>query len=202
MAKKIIAAEALAKLQADPAYVEMRAKKDAELAAKAARFRVEQSWLLAELRVIGWDVNSVWDLVNTSKPYPEAIPVLLSHLEKPYSDRTREGIARALAVPDASGAWTTLRAEYESAPSNSGVKHGLAAALAATSNENVIDELVEIAKDRGNGSSRLLLLRGLRKSRSQVARETLAELKDDPALAKEIASWGVRKIKGSPPLLR
>ena len=193
MTKKITAAEAIAKLKADPAYVEMRAKKDGELAAKAARFRVEESLLLAELRLVGCHVNSVWDLVNTSKPYPEAVPVLLSHLRKTYSDRVREGIARALAIPEAASAWATLRDEYESSSSDSGVKSGLAAALAVTSNENVIDELAEIAKDRKNGSSRLLLLKGLRRSRSQVAREALAELKDDPALAKEIASWGVAR---------
>jgi hypothetical protein len=124
-----------------------------------------------------------------SKPYPTAIPILLSHLKKPYSDRIREGIARALAVPDATGAWQMLRAEYEASPGGSGVKSGLAAALAATSTENVIGELAMIARNPNNGNSRLLLLNGLRQSRSPVASETLADLKDDPILAKEIASW-------------
>lgn len=190
MAKKITAAEALAKLRADPAYMKMRAEQDAELAARGARLKVEEAPLLKDLDTAGWRVNSVWDLVNISKPYPTAIPILLSHLKKPYSDRIREGIARALAVPDATGAWSTLRAEYEASPEGSGVKSGLAAALSATSTDNVIGELAMIARNPSNGSSRLLLLNGLRKSRSPVAREALADLKDDPVLAKEIASWG------------
>jgi hypothetical protein len=83
-----------------------------------------------------------------------------------------------------------LRDEYEASPEGSGVKNGLAAALAATSTENVIGELAMIARNPSNGNSRLLLLNGLRKSCSPVAREALADLKDDPIFAKEIASWG------------
>jgi hypothetical protein len=52
-----------------------------------------------------------------------------------------------------------------------------------------MDELVALAKDRAQGDSRLLLLRGLRKSKSQIARRALEELASDPALSKEIASW-------------
>jgi len=124
MAKKITAAEALATLRVDPAYMKMRAERDAELAARAARLKLEEAPILKDLEAAGWKVDSVWDLVNTSKPYPAAIPVLLSHLKRPYSDRIREGIARALAVPDATGSWSTLRAEYETSPEGSGVKSG------------------------------------------------------------------------------
>jgi hypothetical protein len=113
MAKQITAVKALAKLKADPAYVKMRAEQNAELVARAVRLKAEEAPLLKDLKVAGWSVvESVWDLVNTSKPYPTAIPILLSHLKKPYSDRIREGIARALAAPDAAGAWPMLRDEY------------------------------------------------------------------------------------------
>lgn len=183
------AAELMAKLNADPAYVKMRAKKDAELAAKVARFRAEEAPLLADLKVVGWDVELVWTLVNTSTPYPEAVSVLLDHLNRPYSDRIREGIARALGVPDAVGAWSMLLDEYQASPVASGVKDGLAVALSAMSTDDVIDELAMAALDATNGDSRLLLLRGLRKSRSPIAHEALAQLENDPALAKEIASW-------------
>jgi len=71
---------------------------------------------LAELREVGLDVKSVWDLINAPARYEQAIPVLLQHLRLPYSDRIREGIARALAVPDARHAWPTLVAEFKNAP--------------------------------------------------------------------------------------
>jgi hypothetical protein len=140
-------------------------------------------------------VNSVWDLVNTSTRYAEIIPILLKHLKLPYSDRTKEGIVRALAVPDARTAWPILVTEYRKAPIGDengirlGGKDGLAAALSATATDAVMDELVALAKDRAQGDSQLLLLRGLRKSKSQIARRALEELASDPALSKEIASW-------------
>lgn len=195
MTEVVSAAELMARLQADPDFRRKQAEKTARRSANVARLKVEETPLLKDLEVAGWKVDSVWDLVITSKPYPTAIPVLLAHLKRPYSDRIREGIARALAVPDATGAWSTLRTEYEASPEGSGVKSGLAAALAATSTDNVIGELAMIVRNPSNGSSRLLLLNGLRKSHSSVASEALADLKDDPVLAKEIASWRSARLK-------
>ncbi|MEA3044450.1 MAG: hypothetical protein QOH47_2288 [Sphingomonadales bacterium] len=193
MSKPITAAELLAKLEADPEYLRRRDEKDAELAAKAARWRVEEAPLLADLRLVGWNVDSAWDLVNTRTPYPEAIPVLLDHLRRPYSDRVRDGIARALAVPDARHAWPSLVAEYRAAPLDSEVKDGLAIAVAQTSSNAVLEQLITLAFDRSLGGSRLFLLRPLRRSRQPTAKLALAELADDPELAKEIASWRKRK---------
>lgn len=127
--------------------------------------------------------------MNTRTPYPEAIPVLLDHLLRPYSDRVRSGIARALAVPDARYAWPLLVREYKAAPLDSEVKDGLGAALWVTSSDAVIDELIALAKDRSHGGSRLFLLRGLKRSRKPAAKQALDELSNDPELAKEIASW-------------
>ena len=187
--KSMTLAEHNAILAADPAYQKMRRDKDATLNERSQLLRDDAAPLLEDLKSVGWDVKSAWDLVNTATPYPSAIPVLLNHLKKPYIDRNREAIARALAVPAATYAWSVLREEYKSSPSGSGVKHGLAAALSAIVTDDVIDELVMLAKDQSNGESRVLLLNGLRRSRSPVAHDALADLADDPSLAKEIASW-------------
>ncbi len=187
--KSMTLAEHNAILAADPAYVKMRQEKDAALEKKAQQLREDASPLLDELREAGWNVKSAWDLANTATPYPNAIPILLNHLRKPYIDRNREAIARALAVPAAAYAWPTLKEEYRVAPVDSGVKNGLAVALSAIAGDSVIEELVGLVKDPTNGESRVLLLQGLRKSSSTAAREALAELASDPALAKEIASW-------------
>jgi hypothetical protein len=183
------AEELLAILAADPAYQRMRSEKDAALAEKKRILEDDAAPLVEDLKLIGWNVKTAWDLVNTATPYPSAIPVLLRHLSKPYLDRNREGIARALAVPAAAHGWPVLKKEYQSAPVDSGVKHGLAAALSAVANADVIDEVAMLARDPSNGESRILLLDALRRSRSPVAREALDYLVDDPVLAKEIASW-------------
>jgi hypothetical protein len=200
----ITAAELATKLQADPEFVARQQEKSRETAERTARLRVDEDPILAELRSVGWDINSVWDLVNTSARYEAAIPVLLKHLRLPhYSDATREGLARALAVPEARYAWPVLVAEYRSAPMGKGIripgdtkefvlgaKDGLAVALSATVTDETIEELIALAKDSSLGSSRVLLLRGIRKSKSPTARRAIEELTSDPALAKEIASWG------------
>lgn len=189
MTEPITAAEMMARLTADPVYQAKRAEKTARLKAMSARLNEEAAPLLKDLAAAGFRVASVWDLVNTSSSYQAAIPVLLAHLPRPYADRTRDGIARALAVPAAAQAWPTLLAQYRAAKNDSEVKSGLAAALAATCTENRIEELVGLARDSSNGSSRVLLLGRLRKSPSNAASQALADLPNDPDLRKEIASW-------------
>jgi hypothetical protein len=173
----------------------MRAEKERARLEREASWRAEQTALLSEFKAAGWSVESVWDLVGTSTPYPELIPILLRHLSLPYSDRTKEGIARSLAVPDSKNGWSQLVAEYCKADVGPDTKDGLAAALAAVSSDDVIGELADLAKDTSNGSSHVLLLGGLKKSKSPVAKSTIAELSNDPQLMKEIASWGDVKNK-------
>src|SRR5262245_48225177 len=63
----------------------------------------QSAHLYEELSAIGIRIKSIWDLVNTPTGYPEAIPILVEHLAKPYHHRTKEGIVRALAVKGAKG---------------------------------------------------------------------------------------------------
>jgi hypothetical protein len=94
----ITAAEHMALLQKDPEWVAGNAESEARLKQQLEQFRREQAELLAELKGIGVQVASVWDLVNTADKYPAAIPILLRHLAVPYSKRIKEGIVRALTV--------------------------------------------------------------------------------------------------------
>src|SRR5277367_1754260 len=127
-------AESIAQMKAEGKWDDWVARekaKDEEREARASQLRIEQQPLLAELRSVGWPVNSVWDLVNTGEKYEAAIPVLLKHLVLPYSDRIRGGIARSLAVRYARSAWPLLVAEYRKQPmcdDQLGAKFGLAVA--------------------------------------------------------------------------
>lgn len=180
------AAELMAELQADPEYVAERQQRDAELQRKAAAWREAEAPLVEELRAAGFEVESAWDLVNTATPYPAALPILLEHLGRPYPDRVREGIARALAVGrDARFGWETLVGLYRDEPAGSDAKDGLAVALAAVSDDVVVDELISLACDAAHGESRILLLRGLKRSRAPQARAALEEFSGDPVLGQE-----------------
>ncbi|MGY4512754.1 hypothetical protein ACVIN2_006208 [Bradyrhizobium sp. USDA 3650] len=199
--RPVTAAELAAILESDPEFMARKRERELALAERIARFQEEQAPIVVELQAAGISVKFLSDLVMRSAPYPAAIPVLLKHLVLPYSDPTRETLARILAVPDARGAWLILVAEYRKAASSyengtrpGGAKAGLAVALAATATDGTIDELIALAKDRSHGPSRLLLLTALRKSESAAAKQAIEELSTDHDLEKEIASW--RKPRG------
>jgi hypothetical protein len=190
--KKGITAEGfMSELERDPEFARRKAEREKELEMREAESRKEQATLLRELAAVGVRISTVWDLVNTSAPYTAALPILLDHLKRPYSDGTREGIARALAVRATRPiGWSVLVDEFEKTElSKKRVKDGIAVALAGASDDTVISELIELAKDRRHGESRLLLLLGIKRSRLPEAKDAIKELASDPALSKEIASW-------------
>lgn len=195
--KPITVAELIVINNADPEWVARKQRDELIGTERIAKFRAEQAPLMKELAGIGIHYESLGAMLNSGGPYKSAIPVLLTHLRKPYSIPTRESIARCLAVPDARYAWSELADLYRGEPvalqGSKGAKDGLAVALAATTTDATIDELIDIAKDKSHGSSRLLLLRALRRSKQPSAKQAIEELASDPELAKEIASWRRRR---------
>jgi hypothetical protein len=173
------ATEVVANLAADPEYQARKAEVDAEAAERYAQWRAAEQPLVEELREAGFDVESVWDLVNTSTPYPDALPILLNHLPKDYPKRIRSGIARSLAVPDAAFGWDVLLTQYRS-EADGDTRDGLAAALAQTATEPKLDDLIGLIDEPTCGGSRVLLLPGLKRVGSPKAMAKLESLATDP----------------------
>lgn len=94
----ITAGELIAKLKADPEFQKKKAERDAQMAVVFERRKKDEAGLVAELRAVGYEVDSVYDFVNTRKKYPDAIPVLIRHLDLAHEPVIREGIARALTI--------------------------------------------------------------------------------------------------------
>jgi hypothetical protein len=184
--RPITAAELIAQRAADPEYRAKRAKEDAVLEAQATIWRHAQRPLLYDLRAAGYEVDDVWDLVNTSTSYPDALPVLLEHLQRDYPDAIRDGIARALAVRSAAFGWSVLREQYV-ACSQPRTKQGLAAALARIVTRDKLCELIELLHDASHGESRVILLTGLTRFRTPKVRAELEALASDPQFALEVA---------------
>lgn len=97
------AAELMAELQSDPTWVAQNIEREAKRQADELRLRAEEEPMIADLAKAGLEVGSVWDLVNSNKSYPAAIPILLDHLRRPYHKDIRNGIIRALTVKGAKG---------------------------------------------------------------------------------------------------
>lgn len=188
---------------------EINKAREQERVASVARIRVEVAPLLAELQAAGLKIQMVGDLIAMSERYEAAIPILLKHLQMPYSDAVRETIARSLAVPEPEvrKAWPMLVEEYRKAPMGWGMKgpgdtrefrlgakDGFACALSVAVTDETLEELIAIAKDRKQGESRVLLLSALKKRRDKNprAKQAIAELANDPDLKNEIASWRKR----------
>lgn len=169
----------------DRQWIAARAERDAKREQLAAGWREAEKPLLEELRRAGVGVDSTWDLVNTSDPYPEALPILLEHLRRDYPDRVREGMARALAVQPAGYAWDELVSLYRQEPDGTDAKDGLAVAVSGAFPSERFDDLIELAKDREQGRSRILLLRAISRLRRPEATAALRELASDPDLEVE-----------------
>jgi hypothetical protein len=58
-------------------------------------------------------------------------------------------------------------------------------AIAAAATDEVIGDVIVLARDSAHGESRLLLLRALARSRDPRARAALEEFAEDPELSKE-----------------
>ena len=183
--KPITARELMEKLNADPAFVARRTQAEEERQKREAEYRRAEAPLVAELRAAGVMVASAWDLVNTAVPYPDALPILLEHLEKPYPAAVREGIARALAVREAHFGWAVLMRLYRN-ETDVRVKDGMAVAIAGATSADTIKEVVALVRDTRQGPSRVLLLRALERSSDEGVRAALVELSTDPDLKKEI----------------
>jgi hypothetical protein len=172
----------------DPEFQARRVQREAEFARRKAELDNAEIPLIEALHAAGVLVNQVWDLVNTRKPYPAALPVLIEHLRKTYPVEIREGIARALAVRESAFAWDTLAELFrqEQAPR---VHEALALAVSEATDKRNLDKLIALAKDKVNGNDRLHLLPALKRLKDPSAFAAIEALASDPAFEYEISKY-------------
>jgi hypothetical protein len=152
--KRMSAADLMKQLQSDPDWVRENAGRVAhrEAAAEQLRqeYRQEEIPLLAELANIGIKIDSIWDLVNAKSGYPSAIPTLTAYLQGVDHPRLREGIARALTVPEARGIAARVILEELQRPSGQSpppVQWALANALTVVADESSVDTMRALIAD-------------------------------------------------------
>lgn len=179
------AAEAMAEFERDPLFTAQRHRLEKELREGVESDARTEAPVLEALRSAGVSVSSIWDLVGAAKVDSRSLPVLLEHLQRAYPSALREGLARALAVPEARFAWPTLATMFGEEQDRR-VKDGLAVALAAIADDTRYQELMTMVRDARHGESRVLLLQVLEGSVRPEVRELLLELEGDPQLRKQV----------------
>ncbi len=114
-----------------------------------SEFRRQELPLLVELSDAGYEVDSVWDLVNRKSSYTGAIPVLTRHLTQAYHPKIREGIIRAMTVPEARGAAAKVLLDQLKAceTSDKQVRFALANALTVVADETMAQDIHALRAD-------------------------------------------------------
>jgi hypothetical protein len=205
----VTAGELLSALEKDPAYRKRAAENEARRADAESLLRREQQSLIAEIRSHGWQIDSIWDLVNTGADYRALIPTLIDHLLRPYHPRIKEGIARALTVKQARPvAAEPLIKEFldfgREHPTAEHSKWAIGHALALTGDDSVFDQVAAILRDKTHGWTRSGMIDALPKMRTrreeafQLALELAGD--EDATIANDamIALGNFRDLRGRP----
>lgn len=191
----ISATDLTARLEKDPEHQRMVQAAEAERHERARFLAQAEQPVVADLRAVGVQVDSVWDLVNTSEPYPAALPVLMEHLERGgYPERVMESLGRALAVKPSVAFWDRLKARWLDAR-DPGEQDGAAVALAACATKKQLDDLIEFLSVEERGESRIYFIRSIVRVGGDRGYEVLDSLRDDPVLGQAATARLKRRRK-------
>lgn len=180
-----VAADFMSELSADATYQQRKRDADAERDVRTRQLQQAEKPILDDLHEAGVDVSSVWDLVNTSDPYPQALPILFHHLKRgTYPDRVMEGVARALAVPPAAPMWAALRDLYLASRGH-GEAEGLAVALSASVTPAHLEDLISLLDHKAGGDTRIHFLKSILRLGGQRGHDVVASLRSNPTFGKE-----------------
>lgn len=136
------------------------------------------------LAKVGERVESVWDLVNTDRPYPLAVPVLIDLLPRVSDDKIKEGIVRSLMVKESRrvAARPLVEELKRLDPAKQGLGWAIGSALADLADAEVGADLEEIMRDRRRGRARQMIAFALVRAKSPNAADVLLEVLDDPSV--------------------
>jgi hypothetical protein len=158
---------------------------------------INESFIRSELLKVGIGINSIYDLVNTKNSYRKAIPVLIGLLRNEFDEiKTCEGIVRALTVKEAKGlANTVLLDLYRKTPVvESSLRWAIGNAFSVIITEEDLNDVLEIVKNKENGTSRQMFVFALGKLKSCEVENILIDLLADEEVALQALS-SIGKLK-------
>lgn len=116
--------------------------------------------LIEDLKNVGVEVSSVWDLVNGPNNYNQAESVLIKHLKATKECRFKEGIVRSLSVKSFKNAVRPLLDEFKNSKDES-YKWAVGNTLSIIASKESLNELIQIMDDHRHGRSRQMIAEAL-----------------------------------------
>lgn len=142
----------------------------------------DEALVVSMLSDAGIDVESVWDIVNSSDPHVDAIPVLLRALDAVHKQSlsVREGIVRSLSIREARPvAASRLVREFEEYGLLESYGWAIGNALAFVADNSCTDDLVRLATDARFGTARKRVVDALARVGDESVVPALRQLLSD-----------------------
>lgn len=178
----------MAELEADPDFVARREAADAERAERERLLGIAEQPIVEDLRGLGLDLDSVWDLYKIPDSRPHAIPILLKHLNLDYPGRVLFGIGQGLNHESARAWWSDLR-QMMLTTERDEVRDRLAVALANCATRDHYEDLLAFIRDDSLGEYRIYFLRPINRIGNRMnagqGRAVIEAMADDPVLGRE-----------------
>jgi len=150
------AKEIVAEAQADPAKAAVAEAQRLGRELRARRFRADSAGLLADLRQIGIDVESVEDLAGLPGGYDQALPVLAAWLPRIHNHAVQRALVRLLSQPSSDhDVASVLLANFDG--SDPSVQWVIADGLCSVAQEQHVGELLRLLGDSRFGGARQML---------------------------------------------
>lgn len=159
-------------------------------AEKLEQIKKEDEAVSSALKKVGVEVKSVYDLVNSTRNYSEAIPVLIEYVQKVQTPQILEGVVRALTVKEARGIASKplikFFEEYETMGDSAKelTKWTIGNALEVISDQTILEDLIRLAKDKKHGMSRDMLPRAIGKLKPENLENHMIDFLEDEDLVK------------------
>lgn len=186
------AAELMAELEqrrlADPAYRAELERVESERAGRARLFKLAEQPVVADLKAIGLDLNTVWDFHKIPNSRPQAIPVLLKHLSLDYPEDVLQGIGHGINHRSARAWWGEL-SEMMLSTEREAVRDRLAATLSACATREHYEGLLAFIRNDSLGECRIYFVRPINSIGNRIkagqGRTIIEAVVDDPVLGRE-----------------
>jgi HEAT repeat protein len=156
--------------------------------------REEDQRVVAQLRQVGLDVSSVWDLVHTADDYTDAVPVLATMLSRTADYEVKEGIVRALSLKAFRAAAfealvSTLEELFHDAtPRADTLKWAIGNALSVQATRDDAETLTSLLRRQEAGGARQMIALAIGRIKYRSAASVLVRLLEDPQVAAQAAS--------------